>query len=156
MTIRHPANHRPSPTEDVAYGVPALQLVEMVKAEAAFDATAISQAWDFEPPTSTPVPHVDIPREVALRSVGGWYRHLDSKRAAWRALRIKSEAPAEAAGEPNAASTYGDSLPEIASLDVRGKTPLKTLEDPPNKSPRRGRPRKVHIVRPEAYAGSPS
>jgi len=98
----------------VAYGVPALQLVAMVKAEAAFDAAAMADTWDFEPPTSTPVPYVDVPREVAIARIGAWSRHLDGKRAARRAARIKSEAPAAASGELNAPPTYTGTSEEIA------------------------------------------
>lgn len=122
LLTRYSANHRPPPTDDVAYGVPALQLVDMVKAEAAFDAVAMAEAWKFEPPTSTPVPYAEIPREVAMARVGGWSRYLDAKQAAKRALKSKSAVPAEAAGELNAPPTYTDTPQEIASRDCRAKS----------------------------------
>lgn len=100
---------------------------------------------------ATPVPYAEIPREVAVARVGGWSRHLDSKQAAKRALRIKSEAPASVAGERNAPPTYGDSSQEIASALPKAEIPLKSLGDRPQNPSRGGRPRKVRIVRPEAY-----
>jgi hypothetical protein len=143
---RYPANYRPPPTDDVAHGVPALQLVAMLRAESAFNAVAIAEAWQFEPPTSTPVPYAEIPREVAFARIGEWSRHLDSKpQAAKRALRIKSEAPASVAGELNGSPTCRDSSPEIASLKKRAKST-------PQRMPHPNPWGKRHIVRPEAQS----
>jgi hypothetical protein len=119
---RYPPNHRPQPADHVRYGVPAIQLVAMVKAEAAFNAAAMAEAWEFEPPTSTPVPFVDIPRDRALARIGAWSRRLDAKQAARRAPRIDFEASAAAAGELNAPQTYSHSSQEIASAIPRAKS----------------------------------
>ena len=119
--IRQQPNYRPT-TEERSYGVSALMLVAMLKAEAAFNAVAITDAWKFEPPTSTSVPYVEIPVEAAIARVGGWSRRLDAKRAARRAARIDFEASVAVAGELNAASTYSDSPQEILRLCPRQKS----------------------------------
>jgi hypothetical protein len=130
LLTRYPPNYRPI-TEERSYGVSALMLVAMVKEEAAFDAAAMAEAWDFEPPTSTPVPYAETPREVALARIGAWSRHLDGKRAARRADKIDFKALRSASGEPNASPTYIDSPPEIASVENRAKSKGKM----PNKNP---------------------
>jgi hypothetical protein len=152
-TPRYPPNHRPQPADHVRYGVPAHQLVAMIKAEAAFDAGVAEAAWKLEPPTSTPVLLVQIDRDVAIAGIGAWSRHRDAEQAAKRVPRIKSEVPAEAASELNGVQTYTGSPPEIASGDGLGKTSSKSLGDRPQNPTRRGRPAKVRIVRPEILRG---